>query len=206
MRLPIHVEDISEIFVRVTLAEKPEYAVYNSGGETISMGDIASLVQKYLPDAQINFEKETGGRELSGNYMMDNSRLRPGVRVRPRALPAARARDHQRRAQRRGPATRRLTSAISGGAVTCACDGSATSPVRHHQRWLRPRLHGVWRRAAVCRDAIPHVARSFALERATSIGVAGRGKPAVQTYLLRRPRNGDVDQGPSRLRANRLRT
>jgi nucleoside-diphosphate-sugar epimerase len=75
MRLPIHVEDISEMFVRVTLAEKTQYAVYNSGGETISMGDIAALVQKYLPDAQINFEKETGGRELSGNYMMDNTRF-----------------------------------------------------------------------------------------------------------------------------------
>ena len=61
MRLPIHVEDISEIFVRVTLAEKPEHAVYNSGGETISMGDIAALVQKYLPDAQIAFDKESGG-------------------------------------------------------------------------------------------------------------------------------------------------
>jgi nucleoside-diphosphate-sugar epimerase len=75
MRLPIHVEDISEIFTRVSLAEKPQHAVYNSGGETISMGDIAALVQKYLPDAKIEFEKETGGRELSGNYMMDNSRL-----------------------------------------------------------------------------------------------------------------------------------
>ena len=76
MRLPIHVEDISEIFARVSLAEKPQHAVYNSGGETISMGDIAALVQKYLPDAKIEFEKETGGRELSGNYMMDNTRLR----------------------------------------------------------------------------------------------------------------------------------
>ena len=41
MRLPIHVEDISEIFVRVTLAETTEHPVYNSGGETISMGDLA---------------------------------------------------------------------------------------------------------------------------------------------------------------------
>jgi nucleoside-diphosphate-sugar epimerase len=76
MRLPIHVEDISEIFARVSLAEKPQHAVYNSGGETISMGEIAALVQKYLPDAQISFDNETGGRELSGNYMMDNTRLR----------------------------------------------------------------------------------------------------------------------------------
>jgi nucleoside-diphosphate-sugar epimerase len=75
MRLPIHVEDISEIFVRVTLAEKTEHKVYNSGGETISMGDLASLVSRYLPDAQITFENQAGGKERSGNYMMDNSRL-----------------------------------------------------------------------------------------------------------------------------------
>lgn len=75
MRLPIHVEDISEIFVRVTLAEATQHAVYNSGGETISMGDLAALVRRYLPDAQISFDKEEGGRATSGNYMMDNSRL-----------------------------------------------------------------------------------------------------------------------------------
>jgi nucleoside-diphosphate-sugar epimerase len=75
MRLPIHVEDISEIFVRVALAEKTQHAVYNSGGETISLGELADLVKRYLPDAQIDFDKEAGGRETSGNYMMDNTRL-----------------------------------------------------------------------------------------------------------------------------------
>ncbi len=76
MRLPIHVDDISEIFVRVTLAESPRYSVYNSGGETISLGDIAGIVQGYLPDAQITFDHDEGGRASSGNYMMDNTRLR----------------------------------------------------------------------------------------------------------------------------------
>lgn len=75
MRLPIHVEDISEIFVRVTLAESTEYPIYNSGGVTISMGELASLVQRYLPDAKITFDAETGGRGSSGLFMMDNSRL-----------------------------------------------------------------------------------------------------------------------------------
>ena len=75
MRLPIHVEDISEIFVRVTLAEATQHAVYNSGGETISMGQLADLVKSFLPDAKIGFDKEQGGRASSGNYMMDNTRL-----------------------------------------------------------------------------------------------------------------------------------
>ena len=81
MRLPVHVEDISEIFVRVTLAESTQHPVYNSGGETISMGELASLVRRFLPAAEINFEKDEGGREASGNYMMDNTRLREEFEV-----------------------------------------------------------------------------------------------------------------------------
>lgn len=75
MRLPIHVEDISEIFVRVALAESTQHQVYNSGGETISMGQLADLVRSFLPEARISFDKQEGGRAASGNYMMDNSRL-----------------------------------------------------------------------------------------------------------------------------------
>ena len=81
MRLPIHVEDIAEIFVRVTLAESTQHPVYNSGGETISLGQLADLVRRFLPEAQITFEKEEGGRAASGNYLMDNSRLRQEFEV-----------------------------------------------------------------------------------------------------------------------------
>ena len=74
MRLPIHVEDIAEAFVRVTLVDSSEYPVYNSGGTPISLGDLAEMVRGYLPDAQITFDNP-GGREHSGNYLVDNSRL-----------------------------------------------------------------------------------------------------------------------------------
>ena len=75
MRLPIHVEDIAEAFVRVLLAGSSHYPVYNSGGHAISLGDLADMVKGFLPESQITFDNE-GGRELSGNYMVDNSRLR----------------------------------------------------------------------------------------------------------------------------------
>ena len=75
MRLPIHVEDIAEAFVRVLLADTSHYPIYNSGGHAISLGDLAGMVKEFLPESQINFDNE-GGRELSGNYMVDNSRLR----------------------------------------------------------------------------------------------------------------------------------
>jgi nucleoside-diphosphate-sugar epimerase len=85
MRCPIHVDDIAEVFVRVLMADKPAHAIYNSGGQPISLKDIAAIVRGYLPDAKISFDKETGGRESSGNWMIDNSRLVQefGVQYRP---------------------------------------------------------------------------------------------------------------------------
>jgi nucleoside-diphosphate-sugar epimerase len=74
MRLPVHVDDIAEAFVRVTMVDKSHYEIYNSGGYPISLGDLAAIVKKFLPDAQINFDSQ-GGKEDSGNYLADNSRL-----------------------------------------------------------------------------------------------------------------------------------
>ena len=85
MRCPIHVDEIAEIFARVIMTDKPQHGVYNTGGQAISLGDLADIVRGYLPDAQITFDKETGGRELSGNYLIDNTRLVSefGVQYRP---------------------------------------------------------------------------------------------------------------------------
>ena len=63
---PLHVEDIAEVFVRVTLAAETRYAIYNSGGESLSMGQLADTVRGFLPDAEITFEADEGGREASG--------------------------------------------------------------------------------------------------------------------------------------------
>jgi nucleoside-diphosphate-sugar epimerase len=85
MRCPIHVDAIAEVFARVVMTDKPKHWVYNTGGTAISLGDLAEMVRAFLPDAQINFDKETGGKELSGNYLIDNSRLVEefGVQYRP---------------------------------------------------------------------------------------------------------------------------
>ncbi len=75
MRCPIHVEDIAEVFARLIMAEKPKHAIYNSGGHAISLGDLAAMVREFLPDADIRFERDSGGREISGNFLIDNTRL-----------------------------------------------------------------------------------------------------------------------------------
>jgi len=85
MRCPIHVDDVAEVFARVLLANKPKHAVYSTGGTAISLGDLADIVRGFLPDARISFEKSSGGKEISGNYMIDNTRLVQefGVQYRP---------------------------------------------------------------------------------------------------------------------------
>ena len=85
MRCPVHVDEIAEIFARVIMADKPAHMVYNTGGQPISLGELADIVREFLPDAQITFDKEVGGKELSGNYLIDNTRLVQefGVQYRP---------------------------------------------------------------------------------------------------------------------------
>src|SRR5436305_5240525 len=85
MRCPVHVDEIAEIFARVIMTDKPKHMAYNTGGQAISLGELADLVREFLPDAQITVEKETGGKELSGNYLIDNTRLVQefGVQYRP---------------------------------------------------------------------------------------------------------------------------
>ena len=75
MRCVIHVEDMAEVFARVSLSDKPKHTTYNSGGTSISLGELAGLVREFLPKADIRFTQPTGGRAISGNFMIDNRRL-----------------------------------------------------------------------------------------------------------------------------------
>ena len=75
MRCVIHVEDMAAGFARVLLSDKPKFETYNSGGATVSLGELAALVKEFLPDADIRFDNESGGRDVSGNFLIDNNRL-----------------------------------------------------------------------------------------------------------------------------------
>ncbi len=75
MRCVIHVEDMAEAFARVLLADKPKRTTYNSGGTTLSLGELGTIVREFLPQADIRFENQSGGRAVSGNFLIDNSRL-----------------------------------------------------------------------------------------------------------------------------------
>ncbi len=75
MRCVIHGDDAAEVFARIALAPEPKHSLYNTGGETLSLGELAAMVRKVIPDADIRFEHETGGEAKSGAYLFDNQRL-----------------------------------------------------------------------------------------------------------------------------------
>ncbi|MDQ8731030.1 NAD(P)-dependent oxidoreductase, partial [Bradyrhizobium sp. LHD-71] len=75
MRIPIHVDDIAEVFARIAVTDRPVHAIYNSGGTPLSMGELADLVAEFLPQADITFEKDAGGLAQSANFLIDNTRL-----------------------------------------------------------------------------------------------------------------------------------
>ncbi len=85
MSCVIHVDDMAEVFARVLMADRPAHRVYNSGGTTVSLGDIAEIVRSHMPEAMISFEKEHGAREANATYLLDNTRLVAefGIQYRP---------------------------------------------------------------------------------------------------------------------------
>ena len=107
MRCPVHVDDIAEVFTRVLLTDNPRHSLYNTGGTAISLGELADLVRSYLPDADIRFDHDSGGRASSGNFLIDNRPPRGRVRRPVQAVPRTRAADHQRNPRAGKPACNR---------------------------------------------------------------------------------------------------
>lgn len=68
------------------MTDRPGHHVCNSGGTTVSLGDIADLVLCWLPFARIRFERESGARERNSTYLLDNSRLGSEFDIRFRPL------------------------------------------------------------------------------------------------------------------------
>jgi len=85
MQCVLHVDEVADLFARVLLAEKPAHRIYNTGGTTVSLGEIADIVRSFIPDASISFERESGARQGSATYLLDNRRLTSefGIRFRP---------------------------------------------------------------------------------------------------------------------------
>lgn len=75
MRCCIHGDDAAEAFRLVALAPAPEHAIYNTGGDAMSICEIAAIVRRHIPEADITFRHESGGKAVSGAWLFSNARL-----------------------------------------------------------------------------------------------------------------------------------
>jgi nucleoside-diphosphate-sugar epimerase len=94
MRCIVYGDDVAELFARIAEKRRPDFPVYNSGGESLSLGQLADMVKRTIPDADITFENETGSEENekgAAAYMYDDSRVRKefGVEYLPYELRVA---------------------------------------------------------------------------------------------------------------------
>ena len=55
----IYVEDCAEQFIQLSLKEKLDHFVYNSGSETVSGTELKNIIKDLVPDAEVTFD-ETG--------------------------------------------------------------------------------------------------------------------------------------------------
>ncbi len=69
----VYVDDVAEMFCRLVLADDLQHLVYLSGGHTVTLAELSTLVKQLLPSAQIDFEPT--GREMPLIYLIDGSRF-----------------------------------------------------------------------------------------------------------------------------------
>jgi len=80
----IYVDDTAEQLVRLALAPKLAHFAYNNGGESVTATELAAMVRRWLPDAQISFDETKPGTPLIDR--MDGSRLYREIHFKPRPL------------------------------------------------------------------------------------------------------------------------
>jgi UDP-glucose 4-epimerase len=80
----LYVDDCAEQLVRLALAEKLSHFAYNNGGESVTATELASLVKRWLPKAEISFDETKPGTPLIDR--MDGSRLIREIGFTPRPL------------------------------------------------------------------------------------------------------------------------
>ncbi|MGA7916686.1 MAG: NAD(P)-dependent oxidoreductase [Candidatus Acidiferrales bacterium] len=79
----IYKDDCAEQLVRLALKTQTSHFVYNNGGHCVTAAQLATIVKKWLPDAQLDFAGE-GGTPLIDNQ--DGTRLIREIDFVPRPL------------------------------------------------------------------------------------------------------------------------
>lgn len=82
----IYVDDCAEQLIRMALKSELQYDVYNSGGHSVTAGEMANQIKAILPAADIRFDQSQPETPLID--AMDGSRLEQEIEFTPRTLAA----------------------------------------------------------------------------------------------------------------------
>jgi len=80
----VYVDDCAEQLVRLALKPKLGHFAYNSSGHAIRAGDLASVVRRWTPNAEITFDESKPGTPLVDD--LDGSRLIEEIGFAPRPI------------------------------------------------------------------------------------------------------------------------
>jgi nucleoside-diphosphate-sugar epimerase len=79
----IYVDDVAELFARILVAPSPLHAIYNTGGDNLSLDELTGQVHQIIPDAAYTY----GTGRLSLPYLLDSTRVESEFDWRRRPLP-----------------------------------------------------------------------------------------------------------------------
>jgi nucleoside-diphosphate-sugar epimerase len=79
----IYVDDVAEQLVRLTLADRLSYRIYNSGGNTSTPSEFADIIKNYFPSLTVVFDSQAP--KWPYPYKVDGSRLEEELGFRPRS-------------------------------------------------------------------------------------------------------------------------
>jgi len=82
----IYVDDVVEQLIRLCLAERLNYKIYNSGGYTSTPKDFGDILKRYYPEADITFDQHASRWPYS--YRMDGTRIARELNLEIRDLEA----------------------------------------------------------------------------------------------------------------------
>ena len=70
----IYVEDVAELIRALLKAPSPKYKIYNTGGHSTTLAQIADIVYRFIPSAKIEFGTKPG--ELPPAKRVSNNRAK----------------------------------------------------------------------------------------------------------------------------------
>ena len=80
----IYVDDCAEQLVKLALKETLNYSCYNTGSQTLDGHELEATVKKFIPNAQINFEKNKVHTPLIDDQ--NDQRIRKEINFNPRSF------------------------------------------------------------------------------------------------------------------------